>query len=283
MNKQIRIISDLAEMGEFSKGIKLEGKKIAFVPTMGALHEGHLSLVSEANRIADHTVVSIFVNPTQFGENEDFGKYKRDLEGDVEKLSDYSVDVLFFPDAKDIYPENFQTYVEVSELQKVLCGKSRPGHFRGVATVVVKLLNLVQPDLAVFGQKDFQQLKVIERFVKDLHLGVEIVPMPIVREKDGLALSSRNAYLSPGERTRALSLSKALSAMRLNFQNGCSDAGELVNVGLEILGSSDITEIDYLEIRDAENLELIKIPQSGNLVAVAAHVGSTRLIDNIIL
>ena len=206
----------------------------------GALHEGHLSLVSEANRIADHTVVSIFVNPAQFGENEDFGKYTRDLEGDVERLSDNKVDVLFFPDAKDIYPENFQTYVEVSELQKLLCGKFRPGHFRGVATVVVKLLNIVQPDLAVFGQKDFQQLKVIERLVKDLHLGVEIVPMPIVREKDGLALSSRNAYLSPEERKRALSLSKALAVIRLSFQNGCSDAGELVNEGLEILGSSGV-------------------------------------------
>ena len=185
MSKRVRIISDLSEMGEFSKGIKQERKKIAFVPTMGALHEGHLSLVSEANRIADHTVVSIFVNPTQFGENEDFGKYTRDLEGDIEKLSAYKVDALFFPEAKDIYPEKSQTYVEVSELQKVLCGKSRPGHFRGVATVVVKLFNIVQPDLAVFGQKDFQQLKVIERFVKDLYLGVEIVPMPIIRERDG--------------------------------------------------------------------------------------------------
>ena len=283
MSNRIQIIEEINKMTLFSEGIRQSGKTIAFVPTMGALHEGHLSLVSEANRLADHTVVSIFVNPTQFGENEDFGKYTRDLEGDIVKLSAYEVDAVFFPDAGDIYPENAQTFVEVTELQKVLCGKTRPGHFRGVATVVVKLFNIVKPDIAVFGQKDFQQLKVIERFVKDLHLGVEIVPMPIVREDDGLALSSRNAYLSGEERIRALSLSRSLSAVSLSFQNGRTDTLELVKEGTEILKSSGVDSIDYFEIRDADNLELIKTAQSGNLVAVAAHVGTTRLIDNIIL
>lgn len=270
-------------MKEFSNDLKRNSKKIAFVPTMGALHEGHLSLVDRANQIADHTVVSIFVNPTQFGQNEDFGKYKRDLEGDTEKLSSYKVDGVFLPDSKDIYPENFQTYLEVTEIQKELCGKSRPGHFRGVATVILKLFNIVQPDYAVFGQKDFQQLMVIERLVKDLHLGVGIIQMPIVREEDGLALSSRNVYLSDDERIKALGLSKALSAINQRFRDGCKDAGILVEEGLKILNSSNVNDIDYLEIRDSRNLELIKTAQSGNLVAVAAKIGNTRLIDNIIL
>ena len=283
MSKNIRIISSINEMNEFSIELKRGSKKIAFVPTMGALHEGHLSLVSRANQIADHTVVSIFINPTQFGRNEDFGNYTRDLEGDTDKLSSYKVDAVFLPDSKDIYPENFQTYLEVTEIQKELCGKSRPGHFRGVATVVLKLFNIVQPDYAVFGQKDFQQLKVIERFVKDLHLGVEIIPMPIVREEDGLALSSRNAYLSDEERARALSLSQALYVISQRFRDGCKDAGLLVEEGMKILNNSDVNDIDYLEIRNSQNLELIKTAQSGNLVAVAAKIGNTRLIDNFIL
>lgn len=283
MSKSPRVISSLNEMNKFSKDIQKSNKKIAFVPTMGALHEGHLSLVSKANQTADCTVVSIFVNPTQFGQNEDFGKYTRDLEGDLDKLSPYNVDAVFSPDPKDIYPENFQTFVEVTELQKELCGKSRPGHFRGVATVVLKLFNIVQPDFAVFGQKDFQQLKVIERFVKDLHLDVEIISMPIVREDDGLALSSRNAYLTQEERGRALSLSKALSAINISFKDGCRDADLLLTEGREILKSGGVSDIDYFEIRDSDNMQLIKAVQSGNLVAVAAKVGNTRLIDNIIL
>ena len=283
MNKNIPIISSLKEMNDFSKELKRDDGEIAFVPTMGALHEGHLSLVSKANQIAGHTVVSIFVNPTQFSENEDFNKYTRDLVGDIEKLTPFKIDAVFSPKADDIYHENFQTYVEVAGLQKELCGKSRPGHFRGVATVVLKLFNIVLPDYAVFGQKDFQQLKIIERFVKDLHLDVEIVPMPIVREEDGLALSSRNAFLSEDERVSAVSLSRALSAIRESFQNGCRDAESLVLQGEEILRSNNVTNIDYLEIRDSENLELIKTAQSGNLVAVAARIGNTRLIDNIIL
>jgi len=283
MNKNIPIISSLKEMNDFSKELKRDDGKIAFVATMGALHEGHLSLVSKANQIAGHTVVSIFVNPTQFDENEDFNLYTRDLAGDIEKLTPFKIDAVFSPKAEDIYHENFQTYVEVAGLQKELCGKSRPGHFRGVATVVLKLFNIVLPDYAVFGQKDFQQLKIIEQFVKDLHLDVEIVPMPIVREEDGLAISSRNAYLSEDERASAVSLSKALSAIRESFQNGCRHAESLVLQGEEILQSNNVTDIDYLEIRDSENLELIKTAQSGNLVAVAARIGNTRLIDNIIL
>ena len=283
MSKPIRIISTVSEMNQYSGELKKSGSKMAFVPTMGALHEGHLSLVSRANQIADKTVVSIFVNPTQFGENEDFGKYTRDLEGDTEKLSAYEVDALFFPSAEEIYPDGFQTYLEVTELQRELCGRKRPGHFRGVATVVLKLFNIVQPDFAVFGQKDFQQLKVIERLVKDLHLGVEIVPMPIVREEDGLALSSRNAYLSVDERENALSLSRALNEVKAKFNKGLTDTAELLEAGLNILKQGGVDDIDYFEIRDPDNLELIKTAESGNLVAVAARVGNTRLIDNLIL
>jgi len=283
MSKNIRIISSIIEMNEFSNDLKSGNKKVAYVPTMGALHEGHLSLVDRANQIADHTIVSIFVNPTQFGHNEDFGKYTRDLEGDTQKLSSFNVAAVFLPDSKDIYPESFQTYIEVTDIQKDLCGKSRPGHFRGVATVVVKLFNIVQPDYAVFGQKDFQQLKVIERLVKDLHLSIEIIPMPIVREEDGLALSSRNAYLSDEERVKALGLSKALSIISQRYREGCKDSGILVEEGKNVLKSCGVNDIDYLEIRGSNNLELIKTAESGNLVAVAANIGSTRLIDNIIL
>ena len=277
------IITKSLELQSYSSDLKTKGKKIAFVPTMGAIHEGHLSLVSGANEFGDVTVVSIFVNPVQFGNNEDFDLYTRDVEGDIDKLLDYKVDVIFVPEPCEIYPQGFQTYVEVTELQDCMCGLHRPGHFRGVAIIVLKLFNIVKPDYAVFGQKDYQQLKIVERMVKDLNLEIEIVSMPIVRDKDGLALSSRNIYLSEEQREQALALSKALFSIRRSFRQGCKNVSELINVGKKILTDNNIEAIDFLEIRDSKNLKLIKRAESGNLVALAVRVGESRLIDNIML
>ena len=277
------IITNSSELQSYSRNLKTEGKKIAFVPTMGGLHKGHLSLISKAKEIGDVTVVSIFVNPTQFGENEDFDKYTRDLEGDINKLSDYKVDVVFAPDRNEIYPDGFETYVEVTGLQDCMCGLHRPGHFKGVATVVLKLFNIVDPDYAVFGQKDYQQLKIIEKMVLDMNLNIKIVPMPIVREEDGLALSSRNKYLSPNQREKALGLSKALFGVRQSFHGGSNDVSELIDNGKKILVESGIELIEYFEIRDSENLTLKIKAESGNLVALAVRIGETRLIDNIML
>ena len=278
-----RLISSASEMRDFSKQQRSEGKKIAYVPTMGALHGGHLSLVSRANEIADSTVVSIFVNPMQFGENEDFNEYIRDLDGDIEKLSEFKVDALFVPEIDEIYPEGFQTSVEVTVLQKPLCGRFRAGHFRGVSTVVLKLFNIVIPDFAVFGRKDYQQLKIIEKMVNDLNIDIQIISMPILREHDGLAMSSRNNYLSKADRSSAAYISKALKTIKESFESGCDDTSELVSIGNDLLLRNGIEDIDYLEIRDGETLDLIKKAVSGSLVAVAVRFGETRLIDNISL
>ena len=282
-SKKPDIISSSSVMHGLSVDLKRQGKTIAFVPTMGALHEGHLSLVSKADDIGDETFVSIFVNPKQFGENEDFDKYTRDLQGDIEKLSDFDVHSVFAPTMDEIYPPGFNTTVEVNGLQDCMCGLHRPGHFKGVTTVVSKLFNIVMPDFAVFGLKDYQQLKIIEKMTDDLSLGVEIVPMPIVREDDGLALSSRNKYLNSDERTKALSLSKALSAIKQKFDEGCNEVSELLNVGNNVLKEHGVDSVDYLDIRDAEKLTLIKTAESGNLVALAVRIGETRLIDNMML
>ena len=252
------VITKSSELSPFLENLKTQGKKIAFVPTMGGLHKGHLSLVAKANELCEVTVVSIFVNPTQFGENEDFDRYTRDLEGDIHKLSYYKVDVVFAPELNEIYPDGFQTYVEVTGLQDCLCGLHRPGHFRGVATVVLKLFSIIKPDYAVFGQKDYQQLKIVEKMVNDLNLGIKIVPMPIVRDEDGLAISSRNKYLSKDEREKALALSKALFTIKSSFQQGCKDVRKLVDTGNKILSDHNIETIEYFEVRDSENLTLIK-------------------------
>ena len=276
----IKIVNKVEDMQALSNSIKKKGGLISFVPTMGALHEGHLSLIREANKRADFVVVSIFVNPTQFGPNEDFEKYSRDLEGDLKKIEEIGADVVFFPDVNEIYSQGFETYVEVTELQKPLCGQHRPGHFRGVATVVLKLFNIVKPDIAIFGEKDYQQLQIIKKMVRDLHLELEIVGMPIIREEDGLALSSRNAYLSDEERKRALALSKSLKEIKRSFENGNNNAAELVQLGMNILKESKIEDIDYLEIRDGSTLEANKIVNNGDIVAVAARLENARLIDN---
>lgn len=279
-NINIKIVDNVKDMQALSNRIKKEGRIISFVPTMGALHEGHLSLMRVAKEKGDFLVVSIFVNPTQFGPNEDFNKYTRDLEGDIKKIREIGVDVVFSPDVNEIYPEGFETYVEVQELQKPLCGQFRPGHFKGVTTVVLKLFNIIKPDIAVFGEKDYQQLLIIKKMVRDLHLEIEIIGMPIIREEDGLALSSRNAYLSPEDRTRALALSESLREIEKRFKEGNKNTNDLVQFGIEILNESHVTDIDYLEIRNGNSLGSAKEAQPGDIAAIAARIGHTRLIDN---
>jgi pantoate--beta-alanine ligase len=279
-DSKIKIVDNIKDMQSLSNKTRKDGQTISFVPTMGALHEGHLTLMRAAKEKSDYLVVSIFVNPTQFGLNEDFNKYTRDLEGDIKKISSIGVDTVFFPDVDEIYPDGYETYVEVQELQKPLCGQHRQGHFKGVATVVLKLFNIVKPDVAVFGEKDYQQLLIIKKMVRDLHLEIEILGMPIVRENDGLALSSRNAYLSDEERERALSLSKSLKTIRSEFKKGKQDIQELVKLGKSILNDSSINNIDYLDIRDGNTLKREQNAKKGDIVAVAAKVGNARLIDN---
>jgi len=280
-NKDIKIVDKIKDMQSLSNKIRKEGRSISFVPTMGALHEGHLSLMRTAKEKCDFLVVSIFVNPTQFGPGEDFNKYARDLEGDIKKISIIGVDAVFFPDVDEIYPEGYETYIEVEELQKPLCGQYRPGHFKGVATVVLKLFNIVKPDVAVFGEKDYQQLLIIKKMVRDLHLEIEIVGMPIIREKDGLAMSSRNAYLSDEDRSKALALSKSLTEIKNMFNDGNKDTSELVKAGTGVLKKNSVSAIDYLEIRDGTRLEKPRVAKNGDIAAVAARIGNARLIDNI--
>lgn len=279
----ITVIERAAEMKAHSNALRKAGKSIALVPTMGALHEGHLSLMREGRKRADILVVSIFVNPTQFGPGEDYDKYARDREGDLQKMKGIGVDAVFMPGPEEIYPPGFQTYVSVEELEKPLCGASRPGHFRGVATVVLKLFNIVKADIALFGQKDYQQLKVIQRMARDLDLDIEVIGLPIVREETGLAMSSRNAYLSDEDRQRALSLSRALLEIKSQFANGAYETENLVQSAMKVLEQASVEDIDYLEIRDGETLEYKKEAARGDVIAVACRVGGARLIDNIIL
>ncbi len=260
------------------------GQRVAFVPTMGFLHDGHLRLMTHARTLADRVVVSIFVNPTQFGPKEDLSRYPRDPVGDATKARSVGVDLIFSPDAAAMYPDGYQTYVEVRELQHGLCGDRRSGHFVGVATVVCKLFNLVQPDVAIFGEKDFQQLQVLRRMVKDLDLPVAIASLPTVREPDGLAMSSRNAYLSPTERQTALVLSRALAAARAAYASGERDAVTVREATHATLASTDGVTVDYVELRDAESLRGIEgVIERPVVIAVAAFVGKTRLIDNVVL
>ena len=278
---QVRIISSMGEMQSLVNGVIKTGKKISLVPTMGALHEGHINLMNEGRKRGDVLIVSIFVNPTQFGPNEDFTKYPRDLEADLRKIETLGVDIVFAPTLEEIYPEGFQTYIEVKELQEHLCGHFRPGHFRGVATVVLKLFNIVKPQVALFGDKDYQQLKIIQRMVKDLNLEVEVIGYPIVRDKDGLALSSRNVHLSSNERNSASQVSKALREIKRKFDMGCRNTKLMVEFGRKILEEEGINKIDYLEICDSETLENKELASRGDLLAVAVRIKGTRLIDNI--
>ena len=277
------VVRTSREMKKVSGGCAAARAKLGFVPTMGALHAGHLSLVEEAVARADVTVVSVFVNPSQFGPGEDFDRYERDFEGDLEKLAACGVDYLFHPAAEEVYPDGFQTAVSVGELGDRLCGPARPGHFDGVATVVLKLFNMVRPDFAVFGRKDYQQLAIVRRMVRDFDMDVEIVGMPIKRESDGLAMSSRNAYLGAEQRTRAAAINRALREVARRFEEGCVDCPTLLSAAREVLRAAKINDIDYLEIADPETLEYRSAAARGDLVAVAARIGTTRLIDNILL
>jgi len=237
-------------MKNYSNKWHLQGEKIVFVPTMGFLHEGHLSLVRMGRKLGTKLVVSIFVNPIQFGPSEDFKEYPRDLERDFSLLEKEGVDVVFCPSQEEMYPPEFQTYVEVTELSKPLCGAYRPGHFRGVATVVLKLFNIVKPHIAIFGEKDYQQLQVIKRMVKDLNLDIEIIGHPIVREKDGLAMSSRNVYLSPEERNSALSLFKALNLAEKLIKQGENKVSNLQEKLKNFIESHPFTKVQYIEFVD---------------------------------
>ncbi len=262
----------------------LMGKKIGLVPTMGYLHEGHLSLINQSIKENDISVVSIFVNPFQFGPNEDFNAYPRDMERDSKLLEERRVDILFSPDSGEMYPENFSTFVEVEKLSKVLCGRSRPIHFRGVCTVVLKLFNIVKPENVYFGAKDAQQAVIIKRMKEDLNLDISIKVMPIVRDEDGLALSSRNKYLSKEEREAALLMPEALKEANMLINNGLFEANKIREKIVRELKKNKCIKIDYIEIVNLKTLEsLDKIDNNNTLIAVAIKLGETRLIDNFIL
>ncbi len=278
----MRLVRSVADLRALLKPLWNEGKRIGFVPTMGYLHEGHAALVRQSASRCDVTVVSIFVNPTQFAPNEDFAKYPRDLERDQALCLEAGADVLFLPEVSEMYPTGFQTHVEPGRLAEPLCGAFRPGHFRGVATVVAKLFAMVQPDLAFFGQKDFQQTAVVRRMVRDLNFPVDVVVIPTLREEDGLALSSRNTYLSEDERTRARCLSQGLFAAEGAFRNGERDPERLKALAREAMAGAD--RLQYLELVDAQTLEPIQEPlDRAAALCVAAYVGATRLIDNVVL
>ncbi len=276
-------VRTVAEMARRSAELRSQGRSIALVPTMGSLHEGHLSLVREAAAQAETVVVSVFVNPTQFGPSEDLDSYPRDLERDAALAEAAGCDILFAPEAGDVYPSHYATVVHVQHLTRRLCGAFRPGHFDGVTTVVAKLLNIVRPDIAVFGMKDGQQLAVVERMVRDLNMGVRIVAGETVREPDGLAMSSRNAYLSDAERRDAVALSEALGLARDLFASGETEAGKVLALMREHIESKETARVQYIEAVDRETMAPVGELEAGVMIAMAVFVGETRLIDNIVL
>jgi len=272
--------SRIPELRQIIAQEKQRGRVIALVPTMGYLHRGHLALIEQAKQTGAYVVLSIFVNPLQFGPKEDLSRYPRDLERDVNLVKDAGVDVLFHPTEQDMYPHPIVTYVEVSQLDAVLCGATRPGHFRGVATVVCKLFHIVQPDLAFFGQKDYQQCMVIQRMVSDLNLPIEVCTVPIVREEDGLALSSRNVFLTSEQRQEAKVLSQSLNEVEVCLLAGERSARELEKQLREKISRNCQGVIDYVEVRDAGDLSEVTIIERPVVIALAVKFGSTRLIDN---
>ena len=280
--KKMRVIDNIKDLKAIVRIQKREGKTIGFVPTMGYLHEGHLSLARRSAAENDFTVMSIYVNPTQFGANEDFDKYPRDFQGDSAKAESCGVDVLFMPSTGEMYPDGYGTYVEVTgEMTEKLCGRSRPGHFRGVATIVTKLFNLVEPHRAYFGQKDAQQAAIISKCVRELHMNTEIVICPIVREKDGLAMSSRNIYLNADERKAALVLSQSLFQAEAAIRSGERSAERILSGIHEKIAAEKLAVIDYIALVDADTLQDLKLVKGRVLIALAVRFGKTRLIDNI--
>ena len=276
----MKIIKTAAEMQQQCREIRESGQTIAFIPTMGFFHEGHLELMRVGKKKADKTVISIFVNPTQFGPNEDFEDYPRDTEGDLTKAGQVGVDLAFLPPVEEIYPDGFQTKVSVTGITRFLCGASRPGHFDGVTTVVSKLFNITKPNFAVFGQKDFQQLTVIRRMVRDLNMDIEIIGVPTYREPDGLAMSSRNSYLQTEERKSALCLKKSLDLVETMIGQGEKKVEILLAAVKKMILSHPHTEIDYIHFCDPTTLEDIGEFNGQCLLALAVRVGKTRLIDN---
>lgn len=279
----MKIIATVEEMGRAVREERRRGRSISLVPTMGFLHEGHLSLVRLSRAAADITVVSLFVNPTQFGPKEDLNTYPRDFERDAAMLRAEGADYLFAPAAEDMYASEHRTFVEVRDLQDKLCGRSRPGHFRGVCTIVLKLFNLVQPDCSVFGQKDAQQALILKRMTADLNVPVRMIVGPIVREADGLALSSRNIYLNPEERRAARVLSLSLAEARALIEAGERDAGRVLSRMRALIEAEPAARIDYVEAVRPENLEPVSALENGTLIALAVWIGRTRLIDNLIV
>jgi len=276
-------ITDVTGMQRWADASRARGQRIGLVPTMGYLHAGHVSLVAAARRRADVVVASIFVNPLQFGASEDLERYPRDIGQDTQLLSAAGTDVLFLPDAKEMYPEGFQTTVTVERVTRGLCGAARPTHFRGVTTVVAKLFNMVKAHVAVFGQKDFQQLVAIRRLAVDLNFDIEIVGAPIVREPDGLAMSSRNAYLSPSERQAALCLSRSLDAAAQAVQRGETDGLRILAAARRVIADEALTRLEYATLADPDTLEEVSAVSAPTLLALAVHIGKTRLIDNCVL
>jgi pantoate--beta-alanine ligase len=279
----VKVLATIEEMQAASRAARREGKRIGFVPTMGTLHAGHLSLVNAARAHCDCVVASIFVNPLQFGPSEDFSKYPRTFEDDRRQLEAAGVDVLFAPTTEEMYPKGATTAVHVEGLSEKLDGRSRPGHFKGVTTVVAKLFEIVRPEMAYFGQKDAAQVAIIKKMVRDLNMDTEIVVCPIVREQDGLAMSSRNRYLSEEERRRALVLYRSLTRVQMLADQGESRAAALSDEGKRVIAEEPGARLDYFEIVDPATLNAAEDVSKGALVAVAAYVGSTRLIDNIML
>ena len=279
----MKIIRLIKEMQAFSEEARMQGKKIAFVPTMGFLHEGHLHLIRQARTMGDVLIVSIFVNPIQFGPSEDFKQYPRDWDRDAQLCESGGADVIFAPLVEEMFPEGFQTMVSVPHLSQNLCGISRPTHFQGVATVVAKLFNCTRPHVALFGEKDFQQLAVIKRMVEDLNVDINIIGVPTVREAEGLAMSSRNTYLSAEERGSALSLSTALFKVRELFQNGERNARVLIDTAWEIITREEGAAIDYIKICDTATLQDVDAISRPAVMALAVKIGKARLIDNVVL
>ena len=276
----MQIIERIQAMQSWSKEQRRRGQRLVFVPTMGFLHEGHLSLVREAKQRGDRVVVSIFVNPAQFAPHEDYAAYPRDFERDRRLLEQEGVDALFNPSADEIYPQNYQTHVQIEKLSESLCGRSRPGHFRGVATVVAKLFNIIRPHVAVFGCKDYQQLQVIRRLVADLNFDIEIVGHPTVREADGLAMSSRNAYLDHDERQAALCLPRSLRRAEALVRQGERRGAAIVDAVLNELKKEPLADVEYVELCDPESLQEVEQVENAAVLLLAVRIGKARLIDN---
>jgi len=279
----MQVIERVQDMSHWSEAQRRDGRRIAFVPTMGFLHEGHLRLVRDGKQRGDRVVVSIFVNPKQFAPGEDFAAYPRDFERDRELLEGESIDALFLPSAEEIYPAGFQTQVSVDKLSLVLCALHRPGHFQGVATVVAKLFNIVRPHVAIFGEKDYQQLQVIRRLTRDLNYDIEIVGHPIVREADGLAISSRNAYLSPEERQAALCLSRSLGTAACMVRRGETRGPVIIQAVRAEIEKEPVARVEYITLCDSVTLQTLREIKEATLLALAVRIGKTRLIDNRIL